>query len=259
MEGMLSIIGGKLELFFLILVRCAGIFMIAPIFGRRNVPSTFKVGLALMMSIILLGIVEADLAVYTDMFGYTLLIIKEAVVGFLIGFVSYIVFSSIYVAGQIIDMETGFGVVNVLDPQNNIQVPIMGNFLYIIALVIFVTIDGHHMIISALFKSFEMVPLGEVTVSINTVKDLIKILGDTFIIGFKISAPVVTAVFLTDIALGILSRTMPQMNVFMVGIPLKIAVGMFTLMIMVPVFAIILDSIFTNMEEGIFRVLTHMR
>ncbi|MBA1333870.1 MAG: Flagellar biosynthesis protein FliR [Firmicutes bacterium] len=259
MDNIVDLISTKLELFFLLMVRNSAIFLIAPVFGRKNVPAIFKIGLAFFMSIILLEIVDADIQPYGNVFGYAVLLFRETSVGFLIGFVSYVIFASIYIAGQIIDMETGFGVVNVLDPQNNIQVPIMGNYLYIISLIIFITIDGHHMLLSALFKSYELVPPGGVFAYTSSINDLIGITGETFVIGFKISAPVITAVFLTDMALGILSRTMPQMNVFIIGIPIKIIVGMVTLMIMIPVFSTILDSIFSNMGNSIFRVLTHLK
>lgn len=259
MDNIVNLISAKLELFFLLMVRNSGIFLIAPVFGRKNVPVIFKIGLAFFMSIILLETVDANIQPYGNAFGYAALLFRETYVGFLIGFVSYVIFASIYIAGQIIDMETGFGVVNVLDPQNNIQVPITGNFLYIISLIIFITIDGHHMLLSALFRSYELVPPGGVFAYASSINDLIGIAGETFVIGFKISAPVITAVFLTDIALGILSRTMPQMNIFIIGIPIKILVGMITLMIMIPVFATILDSIFTNMGDNIFRVLTHLK
>lgn len=258
MVEVLETISQKFELFLLILVRVSGVFVITPVFGRRNVPAIFKVGLSFVLSTILINTVEARGELYTDIFSYSFLVARELIIGLIIGFITYLVFTSIYIAGQIIDMEIGFGVVNVLDPQNNVQVPVMGNFLYIVALLIFITVDGHHMIISALHKSFQMVPVGSGVFSNQLIGDMVKMFGDTFIIGFKIGAPVVAAIFLTDVALGILARTIPQMNVFVVGMPFKIIVGMLTIMIMIPAFLVILDVLVSNMAEGIYRALTHL-
>ncbi len=259
MDQMMNLIAGKFEIFLLIMVRISGVFMITPIFGRRNVPAMYKIGLAFMISLILLNTVSVDGHLFMDFPRYLLVVAKELMVGFSIGFVTFLIFSSIYIAGQIIDMEIGFGVVNVLDPQSNIQVPIMGNFLYILALMVFVMIDGHHMLISALYHSFKIIPLGKVNLFGEFATDFARIFGETFVIGFKIAAPVVAAIFLTDVALGILARTMPQMNVFMVGMPLKIIVGLVTLMLMIPVLSIILDFIYNNISDNIYRILTHLR
>lgn len=258
MEKILTLIIEKFEIFLLILARCSSIFLISPVFGRRNVPPVFKIGLALMLSIIMLPMLELKSGLIAGFLPLTVLIIKETVLGLIMGFITYIIFSSLYLAGQIIDMKTGFGIVNVLDPQTNTQIPIMGNFIYIFTLVVFISMDGHLMLISALVESFEIVPIGQMHISAETVAEFVSMLRNAFVIGFKISAPVVAAVFLTDVALGILARTMPQMNVFMVGMPLKITIGMFTLMIMVPVFAIIIDVLFHNTAHSIYRVLMRL-
>ncbi len=249
----------KFEVFLLILARSSAIFLITPIFGRRNLPVIFKIGLAFMISIILVNIVEVPLNLFNGFVQFLFLIIKEVIAGLVIGFVTYVVFASIYFAGQIIDMKTGFGIVNVLDPQTNTQVPIMGNFLYVFTLVVFITIDGHHMLLSALIKSFEIVAVGKLQITALAVDAITKIMMDTFIIGFKISAPVIAAILLTDVALGILAKTMPQMNVFMVGMPLKILVGIFTLMIMMPAFSSIIEALFRNMADSIYEILLQLR
>lgn len=259
MENVLYDMTIKFEVFLMILARCSAIFLITPIFGRRNMPAMFKIGLAFMISMILVYYVEIPQGVYNGtVLQVMVLLVKEVVTGLVIGLVTHVVFSSIYLAGQIIDMKTGFGIVNVLDVQSNTQVPIMGNFLYIFTLVVFITVDGHHMLLSALVKSFELVPIGKLYISAGSVGVLTKIFTDTFIIGFKISAPVLAAILLTEVALGILARTMPQMNVFMVGMPLKILVGMLTLMLMIPAFSTIIQVLFKNMADSIHEIMLQL-
>ena len=258
MVDTLALIVQKFELFLLLLARCSAVFIASPVFGRRNIPAAFKIGLSLFISIILLNVVKETPVLTGSLLQLAVWIAKEVMVGLVIGLVTYIVFTALYFAGEIIDMKIGFGIVNVLDPQSNTQVPIMGNFLYIFTLILFITMDGHLMLISALARSYDIVPAGGVRITASTVTGFASVLKSTFIIGVKISAPVVAAVLLTDVALGILSRTMPQMNVFMVGMPIKILLGMFMLMIMMPAFAVIIEVLFRNTADSIYRVLLQL-
>jgi flagellar biosynthetic protein FliR len=135
----------------------------------------------------------------------------------------------------------------------------MGNFMYIVALWVFMALDGHHMLISAVYNSFELLPPGVGIEWQKTAVDLTSIVAHTFIIGFKISAPIVTAILLADVGLGILSRTMPQMNAFVIGIPVKILVGMTAMMMLLPMFTSILDNMLVFLNQSLIRVLTNTR
>lgn len=254
MEVLFANIINKYQIFLLILVRMTGLFLLTPVFSRNNIPNILKVGFSFFCSVILINILDVKLL---NLSPYNLVIftIKELLVGLMLGFVSYLFFTSLYLAGQIIDMQIGFGMVNVLDPQHNIQVPIIGTLYYILAILIFLTIDGHHFLLDALIKSYEYVPIGQFKFADGFVNQLIRILSQTFIIGFKISGPVLAAIFLADVLLGILAKTMPQMNVFIVGMPLKILVGIVTIIITLPLFIATLQHIFNNMYEEIFNFL----
>ncbi len=254
MEALFVNIINKYQIFLLILIRMTGLFIITPVFSRDNMPSIFKIGLAFFCSVILINVLDVGALSITP---YELIIfsIKELLVGLMLGFISYLFFTSLYLAGQIVDMQMGFGMVNVLDPQHNIQVPVTGTLYYIISLLIFLTLDGHHTLLEALVKSYEYVPIGQFKFADGIINQLIRILTQTFIIGFKISGPVLAAILLADVLLGILAKTMPQMNVFVVGMPLKILVGIATIIITLPLFIATLQHIFTNMYEEIFNFL----
>lgn len=254
MNGIFVNIINNSQLFLLILVRMTGLFFITPIFSRRNIPNTIKIGLSLFCAIILVNIIQVDLLnlSYFDLF---LFIVRELLVGLIMGFISYLFFSSLYIAGQVIDMQIGFGMVNVLDPQSNTQVPIIGNLYYIIALFIFMIIDGHHWLLDALVRSYEYIPIGYFEFSDQFISQLIRIISQVFIIGFKISGPILAAIFLVDVLLGIFAKTIPQMNVFIVGMPLKILVGIAIIIITLPLFFSTLQYIFSNMYEEIFSFL----
>lgn len=253
MEDVLTILFDKYEMFLLILIRSSGIFFISPFFSSQNIPNTMKAGFSFIVSILLAMTLDVDLNVLE--IGFVELIFKELMVGLIIGFISYAFFATFYVMGQIIDMKIGFGMVNVMDPQHRVQVPIMGNFYYILAFLILLSIDGHHIIINALIDSYKFIPIGSFVFSQNVVDLLINIISEVFIIGFKLSAPVVAIIFLTDILLGMLARTIPQMNVFVVGMPLKILVGLLLITVSIPIFHSITTGIFNRTAEEIYNFL----
>ncbi|SCG83435.1 Flagellar biosynthetic protein fliR [Proteiniborus sp. DW1] len=254
MENLMIEIINKYQIFLMILVRMTGLFFITPIFSRDNIPNILKIGFSFFCSTILINIIEVDIIALTPL---ELLVfsIKELLVGLMLGFVSYLFFTVLYLAGQIIDMQIGFGMVNVLDPQQNIQIPIMGSFYYIICILFFLILDGHHFLIEALVNSYDYIPIGQIKFTGDMVNQLVRILTQTFIISFKISGPVLAAIFLADVLLGILAKTMPQMNVFIVGMPLKIFIGLAAVTITIPLFLATLQNIFSSMNEGIYNLL----
>ncbi|MEN8908250.1 MAG: flagellar biosynthetic protein FliR [Clostridiales bacterium] len=240
----------------MVFVRMTGIFVIAPIFGRKNIPSYYKIGFAFFLSLIAINFVEiSQIEKVTTLLEFSFIIMSEFIVGIIIGFIAYLVFSAIYLAGQLIDMQIGFGVVNVLDPMSNIQIPITANFYMIIATLIFLGFDGHHILINAVFESYKYIPLGSLNANAKLIDDLLVTFGTSFSMGFKIAAPITAAVMITDVALGIMSKTMPQLNIFMVGMPLKIIMGIFIIIITMGGFITIVKMIITNIDSDLTRII----
>ncbi len=254
MDNLLETFLSQYQIILLVLVRVSGLFIISPIFSRINIPNTYKIGFSFLLALIVSNVVEGPPEMMTDI---ELMIesIKELLIGFMIGFISYLFFSVFFIVGQIIDVQIGFGIVSVLDPQSNIQIPITGNFYQIIATLVFLVVDGHHFLIDALVKSYTYVPIGQLTLSTGMVSQFISIIGKLFILGFKMGSPVIVTIILVDVLLGILTKSMPQMNVFVVGMPLKIAVGLALVILTLPVFLITLHHIFNTMYEEIFNFL----
>lgn len=248
-----------IDVFILLFVRMTGLFVVAPIFGRRNIPAYFKIGFSFMLALILVNTVSVpEIEYQQSIYQYAFLIIKEFIVGITIGFVADMIFTAIYLAGQIIDMQIGFGLVNVLDPINNIQVPITANFYFIISMLVFLVVKGHHLLISTLFDSYNYIPIGNMVFGEMLINDVIRVFGSVFIIGFKIAAPITAAIMIADVALGVMARTVPQLNVFVVGMPLKIAVGIIVMLLTVPMFIMLLDSIFSTIDVELFNFLRDM-
>lgn len=242
----------NIQYFLIIFVRILGFFILTPLFGTKTIPTIFKIGLAFFTTIILLGFVNINVDV-NNIYQFFILVFKEFLVGLLIGLASMISFSSIYLAGQLIDYQLGFGIVNVLDIEQQSQVPLMGNFIYILTILLFMLINGHHRLFIMLLQSYSMIPVGGVILHIGNMNAIMtKIVTGMFVLGFRISAPIIIATLLSDLALSIISRTIPQLNVFMVGMPLKIFIGIFTMFIMLPMYLAIIDVLFNGMYSDIY-------
>lgn len=243
----------------LVLVRMSGLFILSPVFGRQNMPALFKVGFAFFLTLIYVS-ANGNLSVdYQDsMVLYVAFVAKELAIGIIMGYVTYIIMSGIYLAGQIIDNQVGFGYANVLDPITNIQVPLTSNFYYTYIILIFLLINGHHMLIRALFYSYKVIPLGQLTFSSDVITELGTIMGEMFAIALRISAPIIAAIFIADVVLGVLTKTIPEMNVFILGMPIKVFLGLFIITITISNAVPIAEGLTSLMEENILKFFTAM-
>ena len=252
-----ALVQNQVGFFLLIFVRVTGMFIMSPVFGSRNVPKSVKAGLALIITYCLFPLVFNDAAVIPEHFlAYVFMVIGELLVGLILGFVSSLIFSAIQMTGQLLDMQIGFGIVSILDPLSGQQTPLIGNFKYILAFIVFLSINGHHVLLSALFSSFKLIPVTGVVVPIALAQFMVNMVTWMIVIALKISLPVIVALLLTDMALGILARTMPQMNIFVVGVPGKIIIGIFVLSIALPFYIIFLEMAFDGMYKSIFSLLS---
>jgi flagellar biosynthetic protein FliR len=154
-------------------------------------------------------------------------------------------------AGKVMDMQVGFAIVNVMDPTSGQQMPLIGSFLYNLTVIIFLVVNGHHMLIDALFESFKMVPLLSMEMSLSLPLIIANFTTGIFLTGMKIAMPVTFSILLTNTGLGILARTMPQLNIFVVGLPMHIAIGLSMLMMLIPFYVLFLDVVFNEMYGNI--------
>lgn len=245
------------QLFILILVRVTGLFVISPIFGRNNLPSIMKIGISVIITLILLPLKVDTFHLSID--NYRILIfwsISEFLIGIIIGFIAFTYFTAIYLAGTIIDIQMGFGMVNIMDPQTNIQMPLAGGFYNILITLLFLSINGHHKLIRSLIYSYEILPIGfSISINENIVSCLVKIFMEIFILAFQLSAPVLIAIFLGNVILFILARTMPQMNIFIVGLPFKIIVGVAVMLIALQLLPYYSENLFDKMFHSIYDIM----
>lgn len=231
--------------FLLVLVRITSFFVTMPIFSYRTIPATHRIGLSFFLAWIMYYTIEIPNIAFDETF--ILLVLKEALVGLMIGFVAYMILSAIQIAGGFIDFQMGFAIANVIDPQTGVQNPLMGQYLYTLSLLFLLATNGHHLLLDGIFYSYKFIPIDQVFIHFGN-QDLldfvIKSFNQSFIIAFQMAIPVVGSLFIVDIGLGILARTVPQLNIFVVGIPIKIAVSFIILLIVMGVMMTVVGQLF---------------
>ncbi len=234
-----------LPAFFLVFVRVLAFLAVLPIYAHRSIPNTHKIGLAIMLAWIMVFTLEAPVLVIDA--SYYLIIIKEILVGILVGLIAMILLYAIQVAGGFIDYSMGFMIANVVDPQTGAQSPLTGGYLYTFALLFLLLVNGHHLLLDGIFYSYQFVPMDQVFLPFgqeNIVQYVATTFNAMFIIAFQMAFPIVGSLFLVDVGLGMVSRAVPQMNVFVVGMPLKILVGLLLLMVFMGVFFMAVQRLF---------------
>lgn len=229
--------------------------MTAPIFSHRGMPSIAKIGLAGLLSLLLLPS-EANTKIPIsdtlprDLPPFLLVIAQEILIGVLIGFASNLVFIAIDVATKIMGLQIGFQAATLFDPLSNAPTSAFEQFYTLLALTLFLTVDGHHWLIAALARTFEIAPLGTFVLTELTIERLMLLTNDTFIAAMRIALPIVGTLMLLDLGLGLVARAVPQVQVFFLGMPLKMALGFLilalTLSITLPLVKELLADMVTN-------------
>jgi flagellar biosynthetic protein FliR len=194
--------------------------------------------------------------------GYVLLILQEFVTGVFMGYIAFFIFNIIYYSGQLIDYQIGLSMMSVLDPITQIQVPIVGNLYYLAISAMLVASNGLNMFFSAFFYGYRVLPIGTAhTLGNSSLAWLIVTLITEFIvIGFKISMPIVGSILVIDAALGIMVKAAPQVNIFVVGMPIKLLVGLILMMlVMGPMLGTIYEYIFDLAYEGMTDIIGLMQ
>ena len=234
----------KISVLLLIFVRVSAFFVTIPLFSYKTIPSQLKIVLAFVLSWMMYYTFSIE--AFTINGDYLLLVLKEAVVGLVLGLVVYIVFSAVQIAGGFIDFQMGFAMANIVDPQTGAQSPLMGQFFNFLLLLVFLAINGHHLVLDGIFYSYQFMPIDQFFPKFGdaeSVEYIMKLFVAVFAIAFQMSAPIIATLFLVTLALGITGKTVPQLNIFVVGFPIKIAVGFILLIIMMGVMVEVMEKV----------------
>lgn len=245
--------------FALVLARVAGLFMAIPMFGARLVPNRVKAVLIFAMALLLFPIIRLQaIPAADDSLSLILLVVREALIGLTLGAISQFVFAAVEFSGQMVGTQMGISIAAQFDPTTQNNVPTMAIFEGVLATLIFLALDVHHFFIKGMVESYQLIPLGAWHVSGGLLKFLVQASTGLFVIAIKLAAPVSVALLATSVALGIVARSFPAMNVFMVSMPLNIGIGFLILGISLPVFLRVLQGSFggfVNQMHTLFRLL----
>lgn len=240
--------------FLLILFRVSGMMLSAPIFSMQNIPAQAKIGLALAFSLILFPLHTANLVVPKDLIQFAGMAIQETVIGLLLGYVVTLIFMALQMAGEYVSMQMGLSAANLLDPVTHTQSPIVGQFFFYFAALIFLSLNIHHGLIAGLDRSFNFIPLGHFIGEGHLTGGLmaerfIKLTSDMFIMSLMVGAPLMGLLLVTEISLGFVAKVMPQMNVFMVAMPLKVLIGLLAILIGLPYLSTLLGDHYAHLVQ----------
>jgi len=238
-----------LEYVLLIFIRVASIVSVTPFFGNNSVPVKVKAAIALFLSIIMVNVVDFKDISYGGPLGYTATVMKEAITGLVIGVGSGFCLYILNYSGHFIDMELGLSMAMELDPTSNIQSTITANFLSHLFIILFLLSDMHYFVIDAIVQSYRLIPVGGADISAGLYEVILKYVTDYFIIAIRIALPIFCCIFIINVVLGVLAKIAPQMNMFVIGIQLKLAVGLFILFMIMGMLPGIVDFIFEEMRE----------
>ena len=248
-----------LEFYLLIFARIAGVVSTAPIYGTRGVPRRVRIGFGLCIALIVASSMEYTPLNYTTILEFTILLIKELILGLSVGLASNLCMTIINLAGMFIDREIGLTMVTAFDPTTNSTNTISADFYNYLVLVIMLCSNMHYFILSAICDSFQVIPVGGIVFESEAAYSLaIVFMQQYFIIAFRIALPIFISITLCNVILGILAKTAPQMNMFSVGIELKLILGLLVMVATVGLLPNITERVYQLTEDTVMNLLKSM-
>jgi flagellar biosynthesis protein FliR len=233
----------EFERFLFVFFRVGALIIFVPILGSRQIPPVLKIGFIFFIAIVTFPLVKDQLLPEPrGIFELAIFLIMDVTIGLAIAYIARLIFAAVQVAGTVVDFQMGFGVVNVIDPQTETQVSVTAQFQNILAVLIFLATDAHHFIIQAIVDSFFILNLAEINFASITPEYMLYLFSGTFTTAIKIAAPIMAILFFLSVGLGLVARTVPQMNVFIVGFPLQIGVGLLMVGLSISFFSIVVQD-----------------
>ncbi|MCH5264884.1 MAG: flagellar biosynthetic protein FliR [Lachnospiraceae bacterium] len=239
----------NLEFYLLVLMRISAFVMAAPFFNYNAIPTRMKAAISFMLTLVVIQTLPVISLSYTGVLGFAVLVLKETVVGLILGFLCNVCFYIINFAGQIMDMEMGLAMASIYDPSTNVQITVTGNMYNYFVMLLLVVTNTHYYIIRAIIDSFSYFNVGQAVFGNGIEGIIMDFLGNYFLIAIRICLPIFCCMMLINVILAVLTRAAPQMNMFVVGIQIKVMAGLIVLIFMIQTLPTVSDFIFTEMKE----------
>ncbi len=248
-----------LEYYMMIFARIAGTLSLAPIFGHKSVPVRVRLFLALAITMVVVSVRPYTPLDYTTILGFTAILVKELVVGLTIGFLASATMNIIAMAGEFIDREIGFSMVSNFDPTVNNSITITAELYNYTILLILLCSNLHYFFITAVVDSFNVIPIGKAIFDSDAMYSIaLEYITQYFIIALRISLPMFVSILLLNVILGILAKVAPQMNMFVIGMQLKVLAGLFVVLATIGFLPNITDLLFTEVKDVIYQAIRSM-
>lgn len=252
---MLTPVLNNFETFFFVFVRILSMFMMIPFLGGRSVPMQVKLGLAVVMGLLVTPTITQTVVIPDSALGISYLIFKELLIGFTLGLIAKFVFTSFEIAGQIAGIQMGFSVANVIDPQTSGQLSVLAQFYNIVGILLFFSLNIHLVFISAIKESFDLVGPYSFALSGAMMDGILVMSADMFKVALKLSAPISVAILLANIAMGVVARAVPQLNIFVVGFPVTITLGLVVFIVTAPFMVSFISRTLTDFSFNIIDMI----
>lgn len=234
----------------LVFARLTSFMVSAPFFSTRTTPNLLKVGLGALLTLLIMPTLPSLENVPVDMLAYSLWLVKEVVVGLVLGYAATLTFTAVRIAGGLVDWQMGFAMATLLDPENQSNNTLLGQFVYLIQILLFLAVNGHHMLLMGISYSYSLIPVTAAVFNTGFVMAIVKVFIEMFSLGVRIAAPFMVVFLFCDLALGIMARSVPQLNVFILSFPLKTAFGLVTMVAIMPLMAVFVNHIISEMERN---------
>ncbi len=236
--------------YLLVTSRVIGLFATMPLFGERHVPWQSKAGISMILGLLLLPASQTTSDLPSEslvMLG--LLIGRELFVGVIVGYLARLLFAAFQFAVNAIDFQMGLTFMQLLSPGLNVNLSVMGQFLNTLMMLLFLELDGHHVLLRTLAQTIQAVPLGTVLPTGTMIDGVVALFSAFVAVSFQLALPTIMILLLIDTAMGVIGRVVPQLNVFMVAMPVKVMVGLFTLSLSLPALASLLGTLLQSLSR----------
>jgi flagellar biosynthesis protein FliR len=247
---------GQVETMLLVLIRVTAMLSTVPIFSQRQLPRQLRFAFGLLLAFVIVRTVPTMAPL--GLGALTVAVFSQLFVGLVFGFVAYLLFAGIQFAGEIIDIQMGFAVANVINPLTSQNVTLIGEFQIALATLLYLAVDAHHVLLAGIASSFRLVPLPYAAAPTLLYGDVVRFFTQALFIVFQIAAPVAIALFLVNVMLGLMTRVAPQINVFVVGFPIQIATGLIMLIVTIPLFGTVFPALVDQSQQQMNTVLRAM-
>ena len=258
-DALLSLSLPRLVALLLALARVSGLLLLAPILSSRVAPVRVRAALAFFLAVAMLPVLPAEaastFAIGAGPLGLCTGVAREITIGVAIGLVAQFIMGGAQMAGQLSGIQMGVGLANLIDPQTQEHITSMAQWQNLMALLVFLAVDGHHLLIRALAESFTLLPIGGGFPAVEGLGKVLALAGGIFVIALKIAAPVLVLLLVVNGVMGVLSKLIPQLNVFIVGFPLNVAAGLFVLGASQPVTIRVLASAFAEIPSALADIM----